>query len=95
MNDKQLIQFINEQVRPLAEYLRDFSIKANITLKEWEKLSELCPDKSEEINDDRKKYGVSTLTGSDVNQFIEKITFIISNIDKTIEKPCVREPYQP
>ena len=90
------IKFCNESLRPIAELARDFIIKATPIIQEWQQINSEFPNDATEVDDGREAEGISRLTGADVHALMT----IIGNLNfvdtaAAINKPCVREPYDP
>jgi len=86
-------QYVSYHVRPLAEFARDFIIRATPVIQKWSSIEPLLGNDDEVIEDERGAEGVQPLTCGQVRAFIN----IISGLNFTgtfdvISTPCVREP---
>lgn len=96
ITDPEVIKFVNEEVRPLAEEYRAIKIKSAQIVARWfgNNINGRVPNDSTTLNDGRDAEGVSRLTGADINSLIGQAANIASQFNTDIcEKPCVR-PFQ-
>jgi len=93
ITDPEVIRFINEEVRPLAEQMRAMKIKSAQIVARWfgNAINSRTPNDSTAVDDGRQTEGASRLTGADVNSLIGQAANISSQFNTDIiEKPCVR-----
>lgn len=97
ITNPQVIQFTNEQVRVLAEEVRDLKIRVDAALVTWYgQISANCPnDVAENLDDGRDAEGVSRLTGADINSLMGVLVALQADLDAVgvegvVSKPCVR-----
>lgn len=92
ITDPQIIKFVNEEVRPLAEKLRALMVEITDIETVWfSGLNGKTLNDSTPLEDKRDAEGVSRLTGSDVNSLISvAIAMRDAGNTQIISKPCVR-----
>lgn len=97
ITDTTAIKFVNEQIRPKAETMRNLYYLCLDTKTAWENgmSTIIVDDENEDIEDGREDEGVSRLTGADIHLFIDEIDDFITLIEKqdtliNVSKPCVR-----
>lgn len=93
----EVIRFTNEEVRPIAERLRDLDHIISDLLTSWYGgINTVCPnDPGESLEDGRESEGVSRLSGEDINSLMAvvatmKSTFDGAGVRDVINKPTVR-----
>ena len=93
----EAIKFANEQLRPMAERLRDLNALMDALNVIWAGggVSAYFSEASDTLEDGREAQGVSRLTGADVMNFVSQVQTIIAQFDgvgvmDVINKPCVR-----
>lgn len=93
ITDPEVIRFVNEEVRPIAETLRAVKIKSAAVVSRWfaDGINSRCPNDSSALEDGREIEGVSRLKGSDINSLVAQLANISSQYNSDIiELPCVR-----
>ena len=97
ITDAEAIRFVNEQIRPLAEELRNLNAMLKNAKGVWVGggLSGLFANAADKVEDGREGQGVSRLTAGDVTALIDELSTIITQfggpgVMDVIRKPCVR-----
>ena len=97
ITDAEAIRFVNEQIRPLAEELRNLNSMLNNAKGIWVGggLNSLFTNAADTIEDGREGQGVSRLTAGDVTALIAELSTIITQfggagVMDVIRKPTVR-----
>lgn len=97
ITDAEAIRFVNEQIRPLAEQLRDLNALLQNAKGVWigGGLNMIFATASDTIEDGREAEGVSRLTVGDVSALVSEISAILNRfggegVMDIIRKPCVR-----
>ena len=93
MNTPETVQFVSDHVRPLAEFARDFIIRATPVIQKWSSIEPLLGNDDAVIEDERGAEGVQQLTCGQVRAFINIISGLnFAGTFDVISTPCVREP---
>jgi hypothetical protein len=95
----QAVRFVNDEIRPMSERLRDVKAKIDSLLDKWtsDGISALIAnDDREALEDGRDAEGVSRLNGKDVNQMVALLTSLQTRLNQAgtssvISKPTVRQ----
>ena len=97
ITNAESIRFVNEQLRPMAERLRNLYAVAIELSGVWHSsISAIIGDSADDdIIDNREAEGVSRLTAEDISNLIAKVDVILTQFGQpgvldTIRKPCVR-----
>jgi len=97
ITDANAIKFINEQIRPIAEAMRNLNVEIDAMTVDWFSGTNTVvgSSASDDIADGRADEGISRLTASDVSLLVtQAITFQTQmnggGVDGIIAKPCVR-----
>lgn len=96
MNHPQSLDFINSEIRPICEDIRDMMPKLESIVSEWALLSSNIPNTSEDVDDGRELDGaVSRLVCSDIHNVMTQVITINTQLNQAgvfdvINKPCVR-----
>lgn len=92
----ETLRFIREVVRPMAERFRALKAETDDALINWfSGINADVPNDATPVDDGREAEGVSRLVGSDVHNLVTQMAAFQaqlnqSDVDKVIEKPCVR-----
>ena len=95
ITNEEAIRFTNEQIRPMAEKLRNLYYEAKALQVDWfNGMSVLIPNSVDEILMDERT-DVSELSGADISNIITQLSTIITQFEgvgvlNVIQKPCVR-----
>lgn len=97
ITDAEAIRFVNEQIRPMAERLRDLNALMDYARGLWiggELMAHFAND-ADTVEDGREAEGVSRLTAKDVSDLVGQLATILTQFEETgvmdiIRKPCVR-----
>ena len=83
ITDAEAIRFVNEQIRPMAERLRDLNALLDYTQGQWfgGGLSAHFAAGSDTVEDGREAEGVSRMTAQDVTNLMTQIGTIITQFD--------------
>ena len=105
ITNPQVIKFLNEYVRPLAEDIRNGKLFGDDMTARYESVIEpiiTANDAADLIEDGRAAEGVSRLTKGDLAAFIAVVKAMGDSLDSSdqggtdympvIRKPCVRAP---
>jgi len=97
ITDERAIKFSNEQIRPMAEKIRDLKFELESMLTDWNGgINVLFPvDPDDMLEDGREANGDSRLSGNDVVGIVVQASTIFNQLDgvgvmDVIQKPCVR-----
>lgn len=97
ITDTVSIRFVNEQLRPIAEKMRATKIELKQAFADWQqKIAASVPDDNKEmLEDGREAEGVTRLSGTDINAFINVLTKYNTvgdeiGLDEVVNKLCVR-----
>lgn len=96
MNNQEVIRFVNETVRPLAETLRALRYQLDSADNVYKLSIEalLIADDKAPIEDGRELDGVSRLKSSDVLVLMNHATALLAVLNSVapsiVSKPCVR-----
>lgn len=92
----EAVRFSDEQIRPLAEKLRNLKAEVDAATVKWfGGTNALFPNDSSVLIDDRDKQGDTVLTGADVNNLVTQLLVYQTQLNQTgvadaVSKPCVR-----
>lgn len=92
ITDRSVVYF-TARIRSVAENARDLSILISKFQNEWNNINVVLPP-DEEIDEKRTDY-VSNITSTDLNDFLNVLNTLNSDIQNDItkiEKLCVRSP---
>ena len=96
ITDPEAIAFLSNEVRPIAERLRDLNVVVDDILLSWfAGLNVTITDTADVIEDGRDAEGVSRVTGADVHALMAQVLaiqaqFDTANVMDVIDKPTVR-----
>ena len=97
ITDAEAIRFVNEQIRPMAERLRDLNALMGYARGLWVGggISPHFVADGDTVEDGRESEGVSRLTALDVSAFVAEVATILTRFETAgimdiIRKPCVR-----
>ena len=97
ITDPVAIKWANEELRPMAERLRDLNALVDDTLVAWfAGLNTVIPNSAtQDLDDGREAEGVSRLTGADIHSFMTQVATIQTQFDgagvmDVIDLPTVR-----
>ena len=96
ITNAEAIRFTNEQVRPMAEQLRDLQAVAEDMAGHWNGgINILFPNDSSAVDDGRDAEGASRLAGTDINNFITQVNTLLTQfagagVMDVIRKPTIR-----
>lgn len=97
ITNPQAITFTNEQIRPMAEKLRNMKAEIDAIMVQWfGGVNAIIPnDNAEALEDGREAEGVSRLDGDDIVGLITVIQATQTTLNNAgyadrISKPCVR-----
>lgn len=97
ITNAQAIAFANEQVRPMAEKVRNLKAEIDALMVTWfGGVNNLFPnDNAEAVEDGREAEGVSRLDGEDIVGFVTVIADLQTRLNQAgyadrVAKPCVR-----
>lgn len=97
ITNAEAIRFVNEQIRPMAERLRDLNALLDDTQARWfgGGISSFFSLGTDTVDDGRDSQGVSRLTAQDVTNLMTQIGTIVAQFDgagvmDVINKPTVR-----
>jgi hypothetical protein len=91
----EAITFCNEQIRPMAEKLRNQYYELKSMYIDWQaSKSSLFPNEEDNMVEDGRET-ITQLSGADVNRLVNLIANYLSQIEtgtvlESIQKPCVR-----
>lgn len=92
IEDPEVVLFLNEVVRPMAEEIRAIVARIESAKTKWfSGLNGKTLNTDDVVDDGRESEGVSRITGADINSFMNVIINIegASN-DEIVSKPTVR-----
>lgn len=94
ITDPEVIKYVNEQIRPLAEAVRALDAQMDAADETFRRLNGQIPnDNGEMLEDGRENEGVSRLSGRDIRDFVtvvRSLQAVLNGTDATVEKPTVR-----
>lgn len=93
ITDPEIVRFVNEEIRPMAEQLRAIKAKSAQLVARWfgNNIANRVPNDSTALDDGREAEGASRLTGADITNMVGQLANISSQYNADIiEKPCVR-----
>lgn len=97
ITDAEAIRFVNEQIRPMAERLRDLNALMGYARGLWVGggLAGHFASDADTVEDGRAGEGVSRLTALDVSSLVGELATILTRFEEAgimdvIRKPCVR-----
>ena len=97
ITDEKAIKFSNEQVRPMAEMLRNLYYTSKAMNADWfNGVNVLIPyDNTEILQDGREINGDNLLSGQDIGGIMTQVGQFITQMEQAgvlgvVQKPCVR-----
>jgi hypothetical protein len=97
ITDFEVIHFVDEIIRPMAEDFRALKAEVDSATNKWfEGINAKVPnDAGSILQDDRASGGVSRLSGADITNFITQMLAYQTQLNQSgvagvISKPCVR-----
>lgn len=92
ITNPEAIRFVNLQIRPLCEAMRELKIRMVDMKNTWDNhVGALIPNDASPLDDGREAEGISRLTGADVNNARNTMASLIAGIsDAVVGKPCIR-----
>ncbi len=96
ITNPEAITFCNEEVRPIAEQMRDLDARMRSIKRKWFLgINSHFASATDTVEDGREAQGVSRLVASDVTALLGHLNDILTAFDvagvlNEIEKPCVR-----
>jgi hypothetical protein len=100
ITNPEAIRFVNEQIRPMAETLRDLNTLLDNLYDQWvnaqNPLGEHFSSPADTVEDGREQQGASRLTAGDITGFAAELNTMIQHLDEAgvldrILKPCYRQ----
>jgi hypothetical protein len=95
ITNQQAINFSNEQIRPMAERLRNLYYECSAMIQQWnsQSMPTLITNTADVIEDGRSS--APTITGADATNIITRAQAFVTMCEAagvldTITKPCVR-----
>ena len=96
ITNAEVVKFVNESIRPLAEEMRALDLRVQAALVTWYgQITGECPNDSSQLADGRETEGVSRLTGADIVNLVTQFAAYKTQMDgsgvrSVVDKPCVR-----
>lgn len=96
ITNPEAVRFSDEQIRPLAEKLRNLKAEVDAAMVEWfNGTNALFPNDGSVLIDGRADQGDTVLTGGDVNNLVTQLLAYQAQLDQAgvadvVAKPCVR-----
>lgn len=96
ITNTEVIKYVNEQIRPLAESMQALDYRVQAALVTWyATISDDCPNDSSPLADGREDDGVSRLTGADIVNLVTQLAAYKTQMDGSgvravVAKPTVR-----